>query len=109
VELEDGGQVLVEAENVMGSDRTCTVGDAVKLYIRPEKLTIQPSENLTPDYNSHTATIVQMNYLGSAWEIEVSLLGERMQVWYPSIEAGWTIGTEVMVGWNPSDMMIVKK
>jgi putative spermidine/putrescine transport system ATP-binding protein len=109
VELTDGGQVLVESGNVMGSDRSCTVGDAVKLSIRPEKLRIQSVENSTPNYNSHNATIVQMNYLGSAWEIEVSLLGERMLVLHPSIEADWTIGTEVMVEWNPSDMMIVKK
>ncbi|WP_018132271.1 ABC transporter ATP-binding protein [Effusibacillus pohliae] len=109
VELADGGQVLVEAENVMGPDRTCAAGDAVKLYIRPEKLTIQQAKNPNPHSNAHTATITQMNYLGSAWEIEVSLLGERMQVLHPSIEAGWTIGTEVMVGWNPSDMMAVKK
>lgn len=109
VELADGGQVLVEAENVMGSDRSCAVGDAVKLYIRPEKLTIQAAENEAPHYNAHAASIAQMNYLGSAWEIEVSMLGKRMQVLRPSIESGWTIGTEVMVGWNPSDMMIVKK
>ncbi|KAF0995322.1 ABC transporter ATP-binding protein [Geobacillus sp. TFV-3] len=111
IELEEGVQVLVESKNMMGPERSYSIGDEVKLYIRPEKLTIQEQES-EPEifyYNKYNASIVQMNYLGSAWEIELLLFGKRVQVLQPFVKSDWKIGAEVTVGWNPSDMMIVKK
>ncbi|MBP3040772.1 ABC transporter ATP-binding protein [Bacillaceae bacterium Marseille-Q3522] len=108
VTLEDGGNVLADAANRMGKE-ACEVGDEVKLYIRPEKLMIQDSKNSANKHNCHSAKITQLNYLGTFWEIELSLLGENMQVLHPVKETDWHIGSEVTVGWESSDVMLVKK
>lgn len=108
VQLKDGWVTFVDADNVMGADRTCRTGDQVKLYIRPEKLFITPSDQAQPG-PFHKATITQMNYLGASWEIDVALIGKPVQILTPMYDASWQIGKEVMIGWNPSDIMLIKK
>ncbi|TDG00367.1 ABC transporter ATP-binding protein [Paenibacillus piri] len=107
VQLENGEKLLVEAGNVMGEDRSCSIGDSVKLYIRPEKVAI--GSIFDPEYDPHTVHISQMNYLGSAWEILASFQGSVLQVQCPDIEPSWMIGSEVKVGWKPSDVMLIKR
>ncbi|MDQ0860976.1 ABC transporter ATP-binding protein [Bacillus sp. V2I10] len=100
----------VDVKNIMGSDRSCSAGDQVKLYIRPEKIRIASSEeNGHPTLEFHKSKITQLNYLGTSWEIDVSLLGKPLQILSPVIEPSWQIGREVYVGWSPSDIMIIKK
>jgi putative spermidine/putrescine transport system ATP-binding protein len=110
VKLEDGWVTFVDADNIMGTDRICRAGDEVKLYIRPEKLCVVSIDE-TPEHSTpfHKATITQMNYLGASWEIEVSLLGKPLQVLTSNLNSSWQIGSEVLVGWNPSDIMLIKK
>ncbi|ALS23909.1 MULTISPECIES: ABC transporter ATP-binding protein [Paenibacillus] len=107
VQRENGEQMLVEAGNVMGADRLCSIGDQVKLYIRPEKVAIGPVSDA--DYDLHTVRITQMNYLGSSWEIFTSFQGDSLQVQCSDIDPAWTIGSEVKIGWKPSDVMLIKQ
>ena len=108
VQLEDGWVTFVDADNVMGNDRTCRAGDEVKLYIRPEKLTIASADQSQLE-KFHKASITQMNYLGASWEIDAALLGKPVQVLTSAYDSSWQIGKEVMIGWNPSDIMLIKK
>lgn len=107
VQRENGEKMLVEACNVMGTDHFCSIGDNVKLYIRPEKVTIGTASD--SDYDLHTARILQMNYLGSSWEILTSFQGDVMQVQCAGIDPAWIIGSEVKIGWKPSDLMLIKQ
>jgi putative spermidine/putrescine transport system ATP-binding protein len=108
VQLQGDWKISVKAENRMGSDRACAVGNEVKLYIRPEKLLVRPLQDLTPLDNEHKTKITQMNYLGSSWEVEVDLMGKPLLVTSPYVEPNWSIGSEVKVGWNSADMMLTK-
>ncbi|MBN6188103.1 ABC transporter ATP-binding protein [Aneurinibacillus sp. BA2021] len=109
VQLEDGWVTFVDAANIMGDERTCRPGDEVKLYIRPEKLFVTTAGQPERPEQFHPATITQMNYLGASWEIDVSLLGKPVQILTPTYDASWQTGKEVMIGWNPSDIMLIKK
>lgn len=106
VQRENGERMLVEAGNVMGTDRLCSIGDQVKLYIRPEKVAIGSVSD--SDYDLHTVRITQMNYLGSSWEILTLFQGDVLQVQCSDIDHAWTIGSEVKIGWKPSDVMLIK-
>jgi putative spermidine/putrescine transport system ATP-binding protein len=99
----------VDLENVMGTDRACRMGDQVKLYIRPEKIQISSSERSSNSLEFHKAKITQMNYLGTSWEIDVSLQGKPLQILTPSFDTTWRQGSEVFIGWNPCDLMLIKK
>jgi putative spermidine/putrescine transport system ATP-binding protein len=101
--------IAVDAENVMGLNRDWSIGDAIYLYIRPEKLVVRSIQDSTRMNNEHIMKITQMNYRGSSWELEVDLMGKALQVDSPSIEQGWTIGSEVRVGWDTSEMMLINK
>ncbi|MFE4349875.1 ABC transporter ATP-binding protein [Peribacillus butanolivorans] len=100
----------VDADNIMGNDSNLKAGDEVKMYIRPEKVQIVPAEE-TPlslfDY--HKAKISQINYLGTSWEINVLLQGKSVQVLTSSFNSSWQNGSEVYIGWSPSEVMLVKK
>jgi putative spermidine/putrescine transport system ATP-binding protein len=109
VQLEDGWVTFADADNMMGSDRTCRPEDDVALYIRPEKLSIVSEEPAGQSESFHKATITQMNYLGASWEIDVMLLGKQVQILTPMYDSSWQVGKEVMIGWNPSDIMLIKK
>lgn len=98
--------IYVKSGNMMGEDRSLAAGDEVKLYIRPEKVNISSNGD---EFGLHKAKINQINYLGTSWEIDVSLLGESVQVLTNSFDSSWQSGSEVYVGWNPSDMMLIKK
>jgi putative spermidine/putrescine transport system ATP-binding protein len=106
----DGEITDVDIENIMGQDRVCHVGDDVKLFIRPEKIHIASSEDNTKlSLHYQKGKISQINYLGTSWEIDVQTLGKTLQVLSSTYDSLWKPGSEVHVGWNPSDIMIIKK
>ncbi|MED3652336.1 ABC transporter ATP-binding protein [Heyndrickxia sporothermodurans] len=100
----------VKKENMMGTDRLLKVGDEVKLYIRPEKVQIASTKDRAgSSIEFHRAEISQLNYLGTSWEIAVSLFGESVQILTNSYDPSWQYGSEVYIRWNPSNIMLIKK
>ncbi|MGE7608819.1 ABC transporter ATP-binding protein [Peribacillus frigoritolerans] len=100
----------VDANNIMGNDSDLKTGDEVKLYIRPEKLQIVSlDEKFSSPFDFHRAKITQMNYLGTSWEINVLLQGKSIQVLTSVFDSSWQNGSEVLIGWSPSEVMLVKK
>ncbi|TKH06680.1 ABC transporter ATP-binding protein [Peribacillus simplex] len=100
----------VDANNIMGNDNNLKTGDEVKLYIRPEKLQIVSlDEKSTSPLDFHRAKISQINYLGTSWEINVLLQGKSIQVLTTAYDSSWQNGSEVLIGWSPSEVMLVKK
>ncbi|MEB2493854.1 ABC transporter ATP-binding protein [Peribacillus frigoritolerans] len=100
----------VDTNNVMGNESDLKTGDEVKLYIRPEKLQIVSlDEKSSSPLDFHRAKISQMNYLGTSWEINVLLQGKSIQVLTSAFDSSWLNGSEVLIGWSPSEVMLVKK
>ncbi|MFS0889691.1 ABC transporter ATP-binding protein [Peribacillus frigoritolerans] len=100
----------VDTKNVMGNESDLKTGDEVKLYIRPEKLQIVSlDEKSSSPLDFHRAKISQMNYLGTSWEINVLLQGKSIQVLTSAFDSSWQNGSEVLIGWSPSEVMLVKK
>ncbi|MDP1419051.1 ABC transporter ATP-binding protein [Peribacillus simplex] len=100
----------VDANNIMGNDSDLKIGDEVKLYIRPEKLQIvSADEKSSSPLDFHRAKISQINYLGTAWEINVLLQGKSIQVLTSAFDSSWQNGSEVLIGWSQSEVMLVKK
>ncbi|KRF51885.1 Fe3+/spermidine/putrescine ABC transporter ATP-binding protein [Bacillus sp. Soil745] len=100
----------VDTNNVMGNENDLKTGDEVKLYIRPEKLQIVSlDEKSSSPLDFHRAKISQMNYLGTSWEINVLLQGKSLQVLTSAFDSSWQNGSEVLIGWSPSEVMLVKK
>ncbi|MFE4897367.1 ABC transporter ATP-binding protein [Peribacillus butanolivorans] len=100
----------VDADNIMGNDSNLKAGDEVKMYIRPEKVQIVPAvETALSLFDYHKAKISQINYLGTSWEINVLLQGKSVQVLTSSFNSSWQNGSEVYIGWSPSEVMLVKK
>ncbi|MDP9741075.1 UNVERIFIED_ORG: putative spermidine/putrescine transport system ATP-binding protein [Bacillus sp. B2I3] len=100
----------VDTNNVMGNESDLKTGDEVKLYIRPEKLQIVSlDEKPSSPLDFHRAKISQMNYLGTSWEINVLLQGKSIQVLTSAFDSSWQNGSEVLIGWSPSEVMLVKK
>ncbi|CAN7262998.1 ABC transporter ATP-binding protein [Peribacillus frigoritolerans] len=100
----------VDTNNVMGNEIDLKTGDEVKLYIRPEKLQIVSlDEKSSSPLDFHRAKISQMNYLGTSWEINVLLQGKSIQVLTSAFDSSWQNGSEVLIGWSPSEVMLVKK
>jgi putative spermidine/putrescine transport system ATP-binding protein len=100
----------VDANNIMGNDSDLKTGDEVKLYIRPEKLQIVSlDEKSTSPLDFQYAKISQINYLGTSWEINVLLHGKSIQVLTSAFDSSWQNGSEVLIGWSPSEVMLVKK
>jgi putative spermidine/putrescine transport system ATP-binding protein len=100
----------VDTNNVMGNESDLKTGDEVKLYIRPEKLQIVSlDEKSSSPLDFHRAKISQMNYLGTSWEINVLLQGKSIQVLTSAFDSSWQNGSEVLIGWSPSEVMLVKK
>ncbi|MCK1983077.1 MULTISPECIES: ABC transporter ATP-binding protein [Peribacillus] len=100
----------VDANNIMGNDSDLKTGDEVKLYIRPEKLQIVSlDEKSASSLDFQHAKISQINYLGTSWEINVLLHGKSIQVLTSAFDSSWQNGSEVLIGWSPSEVMLVKK
>lgn len=100
----------VDTNNVMGNESDLKTGDDVKLYIRPEKLQIVSlDEKSSSPLDFHRAKISQMNYLGTSWEINVLIQGKSIQVMTSAFDSSWQNGSEVLIGWSPSEVMLVKK
>ncbi|USK67634.1 ABC transporter ATP-binding protein [Peribacillus frigoritolerans] len=100
----------VDTNNVMGNESDLKTGDEVKLYIRPEKLqVVSLDEKSSSPLDFHRAKISQMNYLGTSWEINVLLQGKSIQVMTSAFDSSWKNGSEVLIGWSPSEVMLVKK
>jgi putative spermidine/putrescine transport system ATP-binding protein len=110
VQMESGSTLSINESNRMDAEQTnYHVGDKIKVYIRPEQITIEALKSAVTFENSFSAEIVQMNYLGTTWEIEVSSQGKLLQLLSPTIDPIWTSEREVVIGWNSSDMMMIKK
>ncbi|WP_370017041.1 ABC transporter ATP-binding protein [Peribacillus sp. RS7] len=100
----------VDADNIMGNDNDLKTGDEVKLYIRPEKLQIFSADDTSLSHlDFHRAKISQINYLGTSWEINVLLQSKSIQVLTSAFDSSWQNGSEVLIGWSPSEVMLVKK
>ncbi|MGE7765824.1 ABC transporter ATP-binding protein [Peribacillus sp. NPDC096540] len=100
----------VDADNIMGNDNDLKTGDEVKMYIRPEKVQIVPAEGTALSHlDFHKAKISQINYLGTSWEINVLLQGKSVQILTSSFNSSWQNGSEVYIGWSPSEVMLAKK
>lgn len=100
----------VDANNIMGNDSDLKTGDEVKLYIRPEKLQIVSlDEKSASPLDFQQAKISQINYLGTSWEINVLLHGKSIQVLTSAFDSSWQNGSEVLIGWSPSEVMLIKK
>ncbi|WP_313430751.1 ABC transporter ATP-binding protein [Siminovitchia terrae] len=100
----------VDVGNIMGTDKDCKPGDEVKLYIRPEKMKIATApDSSQSSLDFHKATITQINYLGTTWEVDVLLHGKPLQILTPAFDATRQTGNEVYVGWSPANMMLLKK
>ena len=108
VNLQDEWQVTIDRENLLNPSEVYEVGNQVNLYIRPEKIKVINDKQSTETKNIHTVKIKQLNYLGSYWEMEVDLLGNLLQVTTSIINESWAIGSEVNIGWNQSDVLIIK-
>ena len=77
----DNEITFVDVHNIMGSDRSCHTGDEVKLYIRPEKVNITSNPDATEtSQHFHKVNITQLNYLGTSWEVDVSLHGKPLHI-----------------------------
>ncbi|MGG0284426.1 ABC transporter ATP-binding protein [Peribacillus butanolivorans] len=111
ISVKIGGDIThVDADNIMGNDSNLKAGDEVKMYIRPEKVQIVPAEETALSlFDYHKAKISQINYLGTSWEINVLLQGKSVQVLTSSFNSSWQNGSEVYIGWSPSEVMLVKK
>lgn len=101
----------VDAGNIMGDDGDLKPGDAVRIYIRPEKMEIISADGTSssPPLDFHRAQISQINYLGTSWEVHVLLQGKSIQVLTAAFDSSWQNGSEVFIGWSPSEVMLVKK
>ncbi len=100
----------VDVGNIMGEDDSCQPGDIVMLYIRPEKIQIFSEATASQkSSNLHKAKISQLNYLGTSWEVDVTMYEKSYQILTHAFDSSWEQGKEVHIGWDPSDMMLVKK
>jgi putative spermidine/putrescine transport system ATP-binding protein len=109
VRLSETWLIKLPIEAVIGKDQSITEKDHVKLYIRPENICIFDERNEDADASTFLAKILQMNYLGSSWEIEVLFEAKQvLRIVCPKIKPNIAIGNEVWIGWNPSDMRITK-
>lgn len=111
ITVKVGKEVIhVDSANVIGEDRSVRTGNEVKLYVRPENIHISSTrETSSSTLELQAAKITQLNYLGTSWEIAVSLQGKTIQLLTNSYDPKWQYGSEVYVGWNPSDIMLIKK
>jgi putative spermidine/putrescine transport system ATP-binding protein len=111
ISVKVGEEIIhVDSVNIIGEDRSLRAGNEVKLYIRPEKVHISSTrETSSPTLELQLAKIIQLNYLGTSWEVDVSLQGKTIQLLTNSYDPTWQYGSEVYVGWNPSDIMLSKK
>jgi putative spermidine/putrescine transport system ATP-binding protein len=99
----------VDSDNMIGENRSLRAGDEVKLYIRPENVHISTRRDTSSTLELQPAKIMQLNYLGTSWEVDVSLQGKTLQLLTSSYDSTWQNGSEVYVGWNPSEIMLIKK
>ncbi|MDQ0271784.1 ABC transporter ATP-binding protein [Cytobacillus purgationiresistens] len=110
VSVQAGEEMIaVDVANIIGEDKNLAIGDEVKLYIRPENIHISSTKETSTSLELHPAKITQMNYLGTSWEIDVSIIGKSVQVLTNAYDSSWQYGSEVFVGWSPSDLMLIKK
>lgn len=106
--LNEKWNIQLHRDSIIGQSQVA-VNDKVKLFIRPEQIHIGSGEQGDKDL-THLAKIIQMNYLGSAWEVEVLIEGEyTLKITYPDMNPNFAVGNEVVIGWRQSDMRMTKK
>lgn len=110
ISVKVGGEIFhVDSENLIGENRSLRAGDEVRLYIRPENVHISSTRETSSALELQPAKIIQLNYLGTSWEVDVSLQGKTLQLLTSAYDSTWQNGSEVYVGWNPSEIMLIKK
>lgn len=94
--------------------RSFTAGNAVSIYIRPEKLMLAMDDEASADlqrnseYAHGEATVKQLSFLGSFVECEVALGSETLMVRIQSAAQQGKLqpGQRVVLYWNPEDVFV---
>ncbi|CAM5211714.1 Spermidine/putrescine import ATP-binding protein PotA OS=Ureibacillus acetophenoni OX=614649 GN=potA PE=3 SV=1 [Ureibacillus acetophenoni] len=108
IEINKGWKIQLPKESIIGQVQI-GVNDVVRLYIRPENILIGNNAKGKNHEITHLAKIVQMNYLGAAWEIEVLVEGEYLlKITCPELNPSFAVGNEVNIGWSQSNMRMTK-
>ncbi|MBY0121124.1 ABC transporter ATP-binding protein [Bacillus sp. S/N-304-OC-R1] len=109
IRINEKWNIQLPKDSIIGNAQI-GVNDEVKLYIRPEQIHVGSSVTEKHHELTHLAKIVQMNYLGSAWEVEVLIEGEyAIKITCPEMNPAFAVGNEVVIGWKQSDMRMTKK
>jgi spermidine/putrescine transport system ATP-binding protein len=110
VQTHDGATLRVPAECIgpHGSD-------AVRVGVRPEKVTLVPAAQPAPEgANVLRGTVVVASFLGVSIQYLVRALGgEELTVFTPNVDGGepeaLAVGREVQLTWNPHHTFVVAK
>lgn len=88
--------------------QTFKSGDAVSIYVRPEKITFAAAGAQANDRNEAQGRIGQLSFLGSYAESEVQLGSSVINVRMPSDSQDriWTAGETVNLQWKPEDVFV---
>ena len=110
ITMKDEMQVALDSKNIIGEENLFKLNDQVNVYIRPEQIQINlPSDKVLNNVVIKKARIVQMNYLGSQWEVDiVTNQNELLQIVSNDLDENLKIGSEVNVQWKISDMKVTK-
>jgi spermidine/putrescine transport system ATP-binding protein len=111
VETHDGARLHVPAERV-GPHGT----DAIRVGVRPEKITLRPSNGHAPngDVNALRGTIVVAAFLGTSIQYVIKAAGgEELTVFAQNLDGSdpdsFGPGREVELTWNPHHTFVVAK
>lgn len=108
IEINKKWRINLPRESIIGQAQI-GVNDNVRLYIRPENIYIGNDAKEMNHEIIHLAKIIQMNYLGAAWEIEVLIEDEyAMKITCSELNPGYVVGNEVNIGWSQSNMRMTK-
>ncbi len=109
VKLTDETSVRAPSALVEGTD-------AVSIGVRPEKIRLRPTDEVTPDGHNHLRGVVRdASYLGVSTQYQVEALGgSRLTVYEQNVERAtraelWAPGEEVLLTWSPDHSFVVSE
>jgi spermidine/putrescine transport system ATP-binding protein len=110
VQTHDGATLRVPTEQIgpHGSD-------AVRVGVRPEKVTLVPADSDAPEgANVLRGTVVVASFLGVSIQYLVRAAGgEELTVFAPNVDGAepesLAVGREVQLTWNPHHTFVVAK
>ena len=107
VKLTDGTGVRAPSALVEGTD-------PVSIGVRPEKIRLRATDEVTPDGHNHLRGVVRdASYLGVSTQYQVEALGgARLTVYEQNVERAtraelWAPGEEVQLTWSPDHSFVV--